>query len=84
MLRNVSRVSPQQLPSQAAHFASQMAIGTFYNDKFNLNNDSKYMAIMFANQAYHVDVNEVLRPPTSTKESQRSLTSHKRSTYHLG
>jgi len=45
-------------PYQAAHFANQMAIGAFFNDKFNLNDESKYMSIMFTNQAYHVDFNE--------------------------
>ena len=35
---------------QAAHFANQMAIGTFYNDKMCLNDDTKYLALTFTNQ----------------------------------
>ena len=43
-------------PFQAAHFNCQQAMGSFFNDKLQLQDDGKYLSIVFVNRAYHLDV----------------------------
>ena len=42
-------------PYQAAHFTCQQAIASFFNDKLQLQEDGKYLAILFVNRAHLVD-----------------------------
>ena len=45
-------------PYQAAHFANQLAIASFFNDKLQLQEDGKYLSITFVNRAHHLNVME--------------------------
>ena len=42
-------------PFQAAHFQNQLALASFFNDKFALQEDGKYLPILFVNRAHAVD-----------------------------
>ena len=42
-------------PYQAAHFANQLALASFFNDKLGLQEDGKYLSITFVNRAHAVD-----------------------------
>jgi pimeloyl-ACP methyl ester carboxylesterase len=43
-------------PYQAAHFANQLALASFFNDTLQLQEDGKYLSIVFVNRAYALDV----------------------------
>lgn len=45
-------------PFQAAHMQNQLAMVSFLNDKLQLQEDGKYLPIMFVNRAHHVDMTE--------------------------
>ena len=45
-------------PYQAAHFQCTKAIGSFFNDKLQLQEDGKYMSIVFVNRALQLDACE--------------------------
>ena len=42
-------------PYQAAHFANQLAIGTFFDRQMQLQEDGKYISLMFVNRAHHLN-----------------------------
>ena len=43
-------------PYQAAHFNCQQAMASFFNDKLHLQEDGKYLAILFVNRARQLDL----------------------------
>jgi pimeloyl-ACP methyl ester carboxylesterase len=45
-------------PYQAAHLLNQKAMASFFNDKMQLQDDGKYISLVFVNRAFNVDLNE--------------------------